>query len=480
MKILQRMSARLESKWLFGALIIFPFLIALSFWVVLPAILIDTDSEMYLNNDPFRTATYPLFLDMFDLRTILPVQLFLFPIAVTLLILLTRKNINCFILSVVCVAIVSNPYVWLLHGTIMSEALVTPILTLLVGLFILFFALKSTPVLAVIAILGGIATTIRPPMIFFSIGVLTAIWLVHHGTSRTRLTLLAMLLWIVPIAAERAYSFVKHGEKLASPVGRSLFMKAALLSGPDLPPATQDPLDQRLTKALNKDFAPVRDLLSKTERLPIRMTLTSTYEACAGYGLCTKIFLGSATRDEAKLAVHFKAAAVPRIKANFGDYLLLNLQDYLGLWLLHPRKTPQLAESYNLFLLKHSPLPFQAEILEYGQATPKSEQSRIFTFNRIVFAFIGLLAALLIPILYFYRRNRYAAVALSLLIGVQAVLILGSFLGTALPRYAMGLWPALISAEIIGLAGIIRQGFPSQGGPLGFTPSHLQKSRRLD
>ena len=60
-----------------GVLALIPFGIALAFWSSHPNLIIDADTPRYLANSPFRTATYPLFLDLAEGPILLPLQLLL-------------------------------------------------------------------------------------------------------------------------------------------------------------------------------------------------------------------------------------------------------------------------------------------------------------------------------------------------------------------------------------------------------------------
>ena len=69
-----------------------PIWIALAFWSSHPNLIIDADTPRYLANSPFRTATYPLFLDLAEGPILLPLQLLLLAAALAWVAIYTSKS----------------------------------------------------------------------------------------------------------------------------------------------------------------------------------------------------------------------------------------------------------------------------------------------------------------------------------------------------------------------------------------------------
>lgn len=423
---------------------------ATAVWFILRTPLLDTDSGMYLENNPFRTAAYPLFLDVFAGPVLLAVQLLAFAGTAAWLAVQLERRLPFIAAAVIVLAIVGNPYVWQLQSSIMSEAMVIPLLAVMLGLFVAFFYRPSLKTVALIALLGGIATAIRPPMLPFVIAPLAAVWLVK--VDRLRMLVVVLALWLAPVVLERVYSHAVHGDRVTSGLGRSVFMKAAMIKANPPPMASAHPLDRQLERALAEEFAPARAAVQRAPTPAIRYIVRHNYQACAGYGHCTEALARGFDLPEHVRNKHLLAAGLPRLRANPLGYLELNTEDYLKLWLLHPRKVPSIARSYNAFLA--GGIPFQPLLGQEGQPTPASEQKAIYALNRLVFAGLGLLAFLLPLVLLFYRPNALTKASFVVLGGMQAVLIAGSFVATGLPRYPMGLWPLLIGGILTGLYGL--------------------------
>jgi hypothetical protein len=237
-------------------------------------------------------------------------------------------------------------------------------------------------------------------------------------------------------------------------MGRQVFMKAAVIDAPPTAVAFPDPLDRRLIHALNYDFEPVRRLIHRAPDRDVRYILMTNYEACAGYPCANSIVRGF-RGSEAELHRHLLKVGLARLRSNPMGYLWLTASEYPRMWLLHPRKHPDLAPKYNAFLAREAPIPFERELGEVGQPTPKAEQRPILRLNRAAFAGVGILAALLTIGFAVWRRGTLTRAAFSILLGTQAVLVFSAFLGVGLPRYAMGMWPTLMAGELLGMVGLL-------------------------
>lgn len=450
---------RLSQSWKRARRIILaviPFGIALVFWWVHPNITIDADTPRYLANSPFRTATYPLFLDLAYGPALLPFQLLMFAAALSWLALYSTRFLPLLVCAALVLALGANPYVWELQASIMSEALTIPILTIIVGCVLGFLFEKRTAQIIVAAVLGGLATTIRPPLLLFILTPLAAVWItprIQHR-HRLRLSVLIVLAWVSPVVIERVYSQAVHGPELTSPMGRALFMKSAVINAPETRFQGNDALDRRLIQFLNNDYEPVRRLVRRAPDRDVRNILVSNYEACAGYP-CLMSIVEPFNVPEAELHRRLVRIGLARLLTNPTGYLGLAATEYERLWLLHPRKVPALASKYNAFLAREAPIPFEMQLGEIAQPTPASEQKQLYRLNRSAFLTIGVLAAILTVGFAFWRRGPLIQAALALLIGTQAVLVFGVLVGSGLPRYTMGMWPSLIAAELLGLVGLL-------------------------
>jgi len=450
---------------------------AAAIWWTHPHIAYDTDSPRYLIGSAMRTATYPLFLRAIDSRAWLPIQLLLFAAALSWAAVYSSRVVSWIVAGAMMLAMAANPYVWQLQGTVMSESLTTPLLTLTVGCILGFAVTSRSWTVIAAALFCGIATTARPSLLPLIVAPLCAVWLAPGLSRRVRLSAIILIVWAAPVAAERLYSRAVHGSELTSPMGRQLFMKAAVIDAPPTLPTSNDPLDRTLAQELNSGFAPVRQLIDRTQDRDVRWILLTNYEGCAGWGCFTNAW-SSFHVPEAELHRHLFSIGLARLKSNPLGYLKLTATEYPRMWLLHQRKLPTIAPKYNALLAREGSIPFEAELGEEGQPTPAAQQKSILRVNRVVFAAIGLLAGLMTIGFAFWNRQPLARAALSLLVGSQAVLVLSAFLGSGLVRYAMGMWPTIIAAELLGmlaLLALLKPQLANRQLTHGLQPMHTQQ-----
>jgi hypothetical protein len=434
-----------------------PLCLALAFWWVHPGLGWDMDSLGYVQGSPARTATYHLFLLLFYGPLLLPVQLLLFAAALSWLALYSSKFLPWLACAALVFAIAANPYVWELQATVMSEALTTPLLTLIVGCMIGFAVTRRSALLIFAGLLCGVAATARPSLLPIVITPLCALWIDRRSVHRLKVAALILAVWIAPIIAEKAYSRTAYGSGVTSYLGRNMFMKAAIVDAPETWLQAPDALDRTLLGAVNEGYAPVRRLIDDVRDRDVRYILMTNYESCAAWS-CGESFVRGFRVSEAELERHLYRVSAARLKSNPAGYLRLSASEYQRMFLLHPRKHPRLALKYNAFLSQEAPLPFQSLLGVEGQPTPPDQQKGMLRFNRLVFAGIGLLAALMTVLLAIWRPNRRTEVAFVLLLGTQAVLIFTALLAVGQPRYAMGMWPTLIAGELLGLYGLVEWG----------------------
>ena len=446
------------------ALAAIPICLTLAFWRVHPHLIFDTDSARYLAGSPMRTATYPVFLDLAFGPALLAIQLLLLAGALCWLAVYSLKFLPTIACAAMILSISANPYIWELQASVMSEALTTPILTLVVGCVLAFALTGGRSLIITSALLCGLATTVRPSLAPLILTPLCAVWVAPTLTRKIKLSAFLLLAWGTPVAAERLYSRAVHGPELTSPLGRQIFMKAAIIDASPTQFASTDPVDRRLLQALNQDFAPARAIVAKATDRGVRYTLLTNYEAFAGYPYATNI-MESMHLGEADFHRHLLNVGLARLESNPWAYLELAATEYHRMWLLHQRKDPELASEYNAFLTREAPIPFQAQLGELAQPTPAGAQRPILHLQRMVFAAVGLLAALMTMGLAIRREGPLSQAAFALLLGSQAVLVFSAFLGVGLPRYAMGMWPTLIAGELLGIVGVF--GFWARRLPIG-------------
>jgi hypothetical protein len=264
------------------------------------------------------------------------------------------------------------------------------------------------------------------------------------------MTALATLLWAAPIIVDRLVTQAVLGDTKTSLAGRHAFAKAGLIDAPPLNRAGMSAPDRKLADILERDYAPAREVL-RPLRGNVRDVVRLNYEVCFQYA-CTDAMARDVGVKGAALDAALYRVGSARLMENPASYIRMAIDEFRGQWLLHPRKHPTLAREYNEFLRAAAPLPFQQFLGEEGQVVPADQQKQLYRVNRAAFVSIALMVPVLLTLLTWLliRRRRDALVVASFasLSGVIAVQIFTSMFGVGIPRYTMGLWPAIVFAFV--------------------------------
>lgn len=448
-------SERRQSPFRLGVLlqVALPFLMAAAYFAVTRVAQMDGDSPCYLQWCAKRTSVYPMFLNLVDRDVLLPVQLLLFAVAIAALALVAFRYSGTLIFSGMLTAgMLANPYLWQLQGSIMSEAITTPLLVVLL-ILTLQSAMRGRPLLfGAASLVAGIMTATRPSCLPLLIIPLAVLWLSGQRSMgmKIRLTALCVVLWLVPVVADRAVTQAVLGNEQSSLAGRHVFAKAALIDAPPLDRSDMSLPDRRLADVLERDYAPVRRVVAPLTG-NVRDVVRLNYEVCFQYA-CTDaatrdVGLKGAALDEALYRV-----GLARLRQNLGAYLDLSVDEFRGEWLLHPRKHPTLARDYNAFLRSAAPLPFQYLLGEEGQIVRADQQKSLYRVNRAAFLAIAVIIPILLSVLVYLLTTRprrpLVIASFSALAGVIAVQVFTAMFGVGIPRYTMGLWPAIVFAFV--------------------------------
>lgn len=432
-----------------------PMLIAILYYMAIGHAQLDGDSPCYLQWCPKRTSVYPVFLNLVEGPWLLPVQLGLLAGSLTWLAWYSFRLFGSLLLSAVLTfGIMANPYVWQLQGSVMSEALTTPLLIVLLGCTTGFLVRGSPTTLLAASFAAGVMAAARPGVLPILIIPLAALWLANRTAGqKLKLSALCVLVWVAPIAADRAYTRAVLGDRMTSLAGRHIFAKAALIDAPPLDRSGMGAVDRRLANLLERDLQPVREVLRPLHG-NVRQIVRLNYEVCLQYA-CGERLTGDLHLPRAELDDALVRVGTARLERNPGAYLSLAWDNYRGLWQLHPRKHPDLAREYNAFLKTSAPLPFQPLLGEEGQIVPSDQQREYYRYDRLVLIAIGVAVPILILLflIQIFRRSGepLGAGSLAILVGLEAVLVFAALFGVGIPRYVMGMWPAIVAG--FALAG---------------------------
>jgi hypothetical protein len=445
------------------ALTALPFLIGIAFVSLRPDIVHDPDSITYQNWSPIRTSGYAIFLDIADGPYLLHIQVFLLSAAAAWLGFYVYRLFGSLSMAwLIVIGLVGNPFLWLLQGSILSEALSTPFLLVFTGCLLGFTASRRTAWILTASVVAGIIATIRPAGLPLIAAPVLAVLLVGSYTLSSRLKLLALCvcLWLVPVASDRLYSRAVHGEKLTSLAGRHMFAKAALIDAPSVDTTGFTPLELKLAALAEVGYQPVRRELERLNGSSVHDVLRPNYEVCIQYA-CTNGAISFLQLPEHELNEGLLNVGLARLKQNPLGFLRLAWDEYLGLWVFHSRRHPLLADDFNRYVAQAGPLPFQRELGPDVLMVPEADQNPLFRVTRPFFIILGSSVALIMIAfgwLILVHRKRCALLLAAFICAttVEAVLVFNALTGIGIPRYTMGLWPLIVCAAFIGALSMLR------------------------
>jgi hypothetical protein len=393
---------------------------------------------------------------------VLPLQFLLFGLSVSWLVqYVYRFYGNILLVALLCVALLINPYIWKLQASVVSEAITTPLLVILLGLLAGYLARERARPALLASIVAGVLAAARPsnlPLVIIpSIAVLLASGSPRQG--KLKLAGLCFAICLSLVIGDQLLTRAVHGSQTRTLLGIHTFAKSVLVDAPPLP-APSDPLERRAADLAEREFQPIRSVVDSLSDQPHILDIVSMgYEACVERACTDKALAGLSIpierRDEALFHV-----GLARLKENPSGYLKLTLREYRTLWMLNPRKDPSLAQELNAYLSTAAPLPDQ-ELIAAGwfQPVAPQEYSRVGGLIRSLFAMLGVFTAiltLLVGALQFRREVQplWRASFVSLL-SVQLVLIFCSFVGMGIPRYTLGMWPMLAGGMIFAAVALL-------------------------
>lgn len=438
---------------LLAATLVTPFLFALLYLLAGPALVVEPDSGSYTSWNPIRTAIYPIFVRMVSSTDLRALQVLLLAATVAW----AGWRTFCWTQSTILTALLTtgllvNPYVWLMQGSVLSEALTTPLLILFSVSLLNFSLFRTHNYLFWLAGLAGLLAATRPVLLpLIMIPILAALTL---SNKKLRLVLTCLSIALVPIGLERVVSNVRHGDRLTSLAGKHVFAKASLLNGRADHTEPRSATERRLATLMLTEYNSIRAELRRAPPGPIRDALRLNYEICIQYA-CTQDALAAGMPPDHVMNAAMLKVGLPRLLGDIPGYVRLSWDEYKGMWLHHSAKHPDLAKNFRDYLTSRGELPFKRSLGEAGVSVPVSEQRSIYRVTRPLFLVIGLAlgSITLISVGAVLRRSQHPYLLVTLLasLSVQLTLVFASLTGVGIARYAMSLWPPMVVSLLFGL-----------------------------
>ncbi len=429
------------------------------------------DSATYIIFQAHRTAGYPIFLNALGVTTAVRLQPLLYVLALLFLWRELSLTVKGHVLPSVCVLLCFiNPEVNSYHNMVMTESLFMTLSIFMIVFIVRFLSLPTLSSAALASLFAALAAIVRPTgYAFFPALFLLAVfrWRLIEG-HRLAFMAAALLPAILICGIERAGSKLYHGAEETGMVGPHLYAKAALLDAPAATPPA-DPHKVALQKALESDFAPIRQIVSEIPRWEVREVISEFYENCLEYDCSASVkdSLGLPLPAVNRLSGE---VALTRIENAPEAFALLVWDRYRSLWTLYQATHPANLPALRTFLDQHRPMPFESGLQrdspEFRATMPPSQLAVFVQPGILVIGALTLMLGVsgLAGACYRILETRLAASSL-LSLALHGSMLLTAVSALGLRRFTFGLWPMMMAALILAVSWTY-----------GFTRSHA-KSR---
>lgn len=425
--------------------------------------IVTPDSAGYLAFAPIRTLGYPAFVAWLGPKGTIVAQPILFGAALAWLGLETLWLTSSLMLAIaVFLASILVPDLTTYHATLLTESVFMSSSMALLAAVVRFERTGAIEAVWMAATAAGLASVVRSTGLAFVPVVPVMVWLGWQrwpASRRARTMGAAVLPLVVLVGGERLLARAVHGEEVTSLLGRHLFAKAGLTTAPPLARPSPDALRARLETHLDARFAPIRELLARASP-DVRGVLTLYYEGCL-QGPCVPELGPPLPWGGRQLNDVLLDVALSRISRAPVMFARVIATDYRSLWVVVRLRHPAIGRDLRAFVAANQPLPFGREAMALGPSDTFEVQplALLLFIQPVVTAigwFTGALAALGLGAAALRRPLRpVVAVACLASLTAHGGLLLSSLFAAGLARFAMALWPTVMTATLFGLWSLL-------------------------
>ena len=411
------------------------------------------DSHSYVEFYPFRTAGYPVFLDLVayvfgSVQATPRAQLLVACAAFAYLAWSIHGAFRSRVLTLlVALSLFGNPEIAKFHVAVLTESVFISLLCVMAGNLALLVVRPTLCRAAVSALACGIAITVRPA----GLGLMPIwpilIWFIGGRCSGRRLRLsIAMAVPLVACTLAESVAWHLHHPDLPSRptlVNRHLYGRGLMMDSVSV--GSEDEIGVFLNGAREKTEA-ARAFVAGAPDGQTRLLLLTRYEVLAQHELFheeVEALSGrrGATRNEVLGEIGWRAIA-----ASPQAWVANAVTNYAGLWTMYELLTPAASRRYARYVEQATDVPFSETgvIRSHRPSHPAAWPVRVV----MMAAFMATAFAASLAV---YRRWRHAGVGLDerlLLAAICGLLVHGHYalvalVGVANARYSLAMWPLL-------------------------------------
>ena len=447
------------------------FLIGLAVFVFITSLLapststlLHPDSLGYLNFDKYRSALYPVFLDIFiysgiSIEQVPILQIFLFSFSVYYLLrAISRVCNNKLLLSMYVILLVGNIWLISLHKAILSESIYISSNMVAIAALINFFKVKSTKYILIFSLMIGLSIGIRPSgiamLLIFPFIVIAA----NNYFKEFRWSWIFAL--IIPIIVMQLFESVLyrsyHGDSnRESILPVIIFGKGAIVDGSFKFNGPYKNILEQYSKEIDLEYGEVRSFLDKIPFFWLKNQSLPNYEIYAQFNVLRDrrnyfARMAGVTSNELMMEV-----GKQRILQGINQWIENSLYHYAASWALRVTSFPPFVREYNDWIKVQANIPFnkKIEFLPLKGGKSPSIISMIVFPGLLISGIVSMLIGItFITLLLLRRKMSLMFIFPGLLsIGVHGMLLFSSFVNVATPRYTITQFPVLLLVIVMFL-----------------------------
>jgi hypothetical protein len=425
--------------------------------------LLHPDSSGYIEFAEYRTAFYPVFLDIFQysgfsIEQVPILQTFVFSVSLyyllwTLAQVCEKKSL----LIIYVFLLIGNIWLVSLHKAILTESIYISLNMAAMAALINFFNTKSVKHIAIFALMTGLAMGVRPAGIAMLALFPIIIFAAKNYFVEFRWSWIFSL--FLPIIATQLVETVLyrgyHGDiERGSIMPIIIFGKGAMIKGDFKFNGPNQKVLHEFSNELDLEYDKVNLFLDKIPYFWLKNQALPNYEVHAQFHVLRHkrdYFSKIAKVDSDKLLMEL---GKQRMLQGINQWIKNSLYHYAASWALRVTSFPPFVKEYNDWIKSQADIPFNKEIKYLPMKGKKASIISMIAFPGLLIS--GLLSGIigisfLVMLVAQQRMPLLFMLSGILSLSVHGMLIFSSFANIATPRYTTTQFPILALALLLFL-----------------------------